>query len=66
MRDYTIKIIYEQYTSTYSHYNEATSKIWDDKMLYSILQYVNQCFESVSERKHERKKKKIMLVYAFR
>jgi hypothetical protein len=33
---------------------------------YSILQYVNQCFESVSERKHNTKKKKIMLVYAFR
>jgi hypothetical protein len=36
--------------------------------IYSILQYVNQCFrfESVNERKHNTKKKKIMLVYAFR
>jgi hypothetical protein len=33
---------------------------------YSILQYVNQCFESVSERKHNTKNKKNMLVYAFR
>jgi hypothetical protein len=33
---------------------------------YSILQYVNQCWDSISERKHNTKKKKIMLVYAFR
>ncbi len=32
---------------------------------YSSLQYVNKCCESVSERKHKRKKMKIMLVYAF-
>ena len=28
------------------------------KTTYSILQYVNQCWECVSERKHKRKKKK--------
>jgi hypothetical protein len=39
MRDYTIKIIYEQYTSTYSHYNEATAIIRDDKMLYMSISH---------------------------
>ncbi len=34
--------------------------------IYSSLQYVNQCWESVCEREHKRKKMKIMLVYVFR
>jgi hypothetical protein len=43
-----------------------TIEHYEFQKVYSILQYVNQCFESVSERKHNTKKKKIMLVYAFR
>jgi hypothetical protein len=33
---------------------------------YSSPQYVNQCWESESERKHKREKRKFMLVYAIR
>ncbi len=40
-------------------------KYLNSKDYYSILQYVNQCWESERERKHKWEKREFMLVYAF-